>query len=103
MKNFTFYDSGGNQNKKTKRWLGLMAFCVMLFVGQFGFAQVAGSTCDNPLLVSSVPFSDSGNTASYGNNYDLSDVPPTAPGAVTVGTGSEYYLDEGDDVVYRRK
>src|SRR5690554_4070464 len=39
MKNFTFYDSGGNQTRKTKHWLGLLTFCMMLFVGQLGFAQ----------------------------------------------------------------
>src|SRR5690554_6596720 len=57
----------------------------------------AGSTCDDPLVVTSMPFTDSGNTATYGNNYSSSDMPPLAPDAVTNGSSS--YLG-GDDVVY---
>src|SRR5690606_5811836 len=44
MKNFTFNDSGGNHIKKTKRWLGLLAFCMMLFVGQRGYSQYCTPT-----------------------------------------------------------
>lgn len=80
--------------------LKLLAFFAMLLTGQIGLAQVTGSTCDNPLLVISMPFSDSGNTGTYGNAYENSDVPPTASGAVTDGTGSAYYLGGGNDVVY---
>ena len=80
--------------------LKLLAFFAMLLTGQIGLAQVTGSTCDNPLLVISMPFSDSGNTGTYGNAYGNSDVPPTASGAVTDGTGAVNYLGNGNDVVY---
>src|SRR5690554_2382971 len=62
-----------------------------------GMAQ-AGSTCDDPLMVTSMPFTDSGNTSTYGNNYSSSDMPPLAPDAVTNGSSSSYL--GGDDVVY---
>src|SRR5690554_3882977 len=58
----------------------------------------AGSTCDDPLMVTSMPFTDSGNTSTYGNNYSSSDMPPLAPDAVTNGSSSSYL--GGDDVVY---
>lgn len=58
-----------------------------------------GSTCGNPLTIASLPFSQSGNTSSYGDNYTNTDVPATAAGAVTNGTGSNYYIT-GDDVVF---
>ncbi len=63
-----------------------------------GSAQ-SGSTCEDPLVVSSLPFNDSDNTSTFGNNYTSSDVPATAPGAITNGTGSSSYLG-GDDAVY---
>lgn len=58
-----------------------------------------GETCGNPIVVTALPFNDAGNTGTYGNNYDTSDVPPNAPNAVTTGTGSAYYLN-GNEVVY---
>ena len=59
-----------------------------------------GETCGAPLIVAALPFTDAGNTSTYGDNYGTTDVPPLAANAVTNGTGSEYYLT-GDDVVYR--
>ncbi|MGB3344025.1 MAG: GEVED domain-containing protein [Aequorivita sp.] len=64
-----------------------------------GGGGTAGETCDAPLVVTSLPYDDAGNTADYGNNYSNGDVPPVAPDAVTTGTGSPYYLS-GDEVVY---
>ncbi|MCO6483969.1 MAG: fibronectin type III domain-containing protein, partial [Flavobacteriales bacterium] len=58
-----------------------------------------GNVCGTPIVVTSLPYSDAGNTSSYGDDYSASDVPPVAPGAVTNGTGSTSYID-GDDVVY---
>ena len=57
-----------------------------------------GDTCDAPIVVTALPFSASGNTADYGDNYSSSDVPAVAPGAITNGTGTSSYLN-GDDVV----
>src|SRR5690554_4281354 len=59
----------------------------------------AGETCDAPIVVTTLPFDDAGNTSSYGDNYGSGDVPPVAPDAVTTGTGSSSYLN-GDEVLY---
>ncbi|MDX1278279.1 T9SS type A sorting domain-containing protein [Oceanihabitans sediminis] len=75
----------------------LFSFLAAAFSWQ-GYAQL-GSDCSAPLVVSSVPFNDAGNTSAFGNNYSSSDVPPLAAGAVTNGTGASDYIS-GDDVVY---
>src|SRR5690554_7006093 len=59
----------------------------------------AGQTCDDAITVTDLPYTDAGNTADYGNFYSNGDVPDLAPGAVTNGTGSPFYLS-GDEVVY---
>ena len=76
----------------------LFLFTTLLFSWQ-GTTQITGSTCGNPLVVTSVPFNDSGNTSTYGDNYGSSDIPPLSPGAITDGTGSTSYIS-GDEVVY---
>ncbi|WP_034259747.1 fibronectin type III domain-containing protein, partial [Aequorivita capsosiphonis] len=45
-----------------------------------------------------MPFTDSGNTSTYGNDYSSSDMAPLAPNAVTNGSSANYL--GGDDVVY---
>src|SRR5690554_599128 len=75
----------------------LIAVFTLLFATNIN-AQ-AGSTCGNPLTVTNLPFNDAGNTSTFGDNYNSSDVPTVASGAVTNGTGSSNYLN-GDDVVY---
>src|SRR5690554_7165584 len=75
----------------------LIAVYTLLFTTNIN-AQ-AGSTCGNPLTVTNLPFNDAGNTSTYGDNYDIGDVPAVASGAITNGSGSEYYIT-GDDVVY---
>src|SRR5690554_2641833 len=79
----------------------LFVLLIALFVlnSLEGYGQINGSTCNNPLVVNSLPFNDAGNTSSYGSNYLSSDVPPLATGAITNGTGSNSYLS-GDEVVY---
>src|SRR5690554_207811 len=73
-------------------------FTMLMFVLSWqGMAQ-SGSTCDDPLVVTSMPFTDSGNTSAYGNDYSSSDMPPLAPDAITNGTSGSYL--GGDDVVY---
>lgn len=64
-----------------------------------GGTSGGGETCGDPLVVTDLPYDHAGNTADYGNSYSNGDVPPEAPGAVTTGTGSEYYLS-GPEVVY---
>ena len=55
-------------------------------------APPAGTDCNNPLIVASLPYNASDNTANYGDDYSGS------PGASGCGTTS-FYLN-GDDVVY---
>lgn len=64
-----------------------------------GMAQIAGESCENPIVVDVLPFDASGNTSTYGNNYEGSDVATISPDAVTNGTGSTFYLG-GDDAVF---
>src|SRR5690606_6309383 len=64
-----------------------------------GTGTGSGNTCEDAKVVTSLPYDDAGNTADYGNDYDFTDVPELAPGAVTNGTGAPEYLN-GDDVVY---
>jgi len=70
---------------------------MMILVGQLGFAQ--GSTCGNPIVITSLPYSTTDNTANYGNTYSNTDVPPLTGAQYTDGTGSAYYLSD-NDVVY---
>ena len=55
-------------------------------------APPAGTDCNNPLIVASLPYNASDNTANYGDDYSGS------PGASGCGTTSSYL--NGDDVVY---
>src|SRR5690606_36736269 len=64
-----------------------------------GHVVMPGEICNLPIDVTSLPYSHSGNTATYLNDYISSDVPPLADGAITNGTGSTSYLS-GTEVVY---
>src|SRR5690625_2483462 len=76
-------------------------FTVLFFIFSFNqvYAQDEGSTCDNPIEISDLPFNDSGNTADYGNNYNRDDVPEEAEDGIFDGTGTTNYLD-GYEAVY---
>lgn len=54
MNKITFTDSYQNRTRKTKRWLGMLAFCVMLFGGQTIFAQ----DCEISVTISSSTWGD---------------------------------------------
>src|SRR5690554_5857776 len=43
MNTFIFERSDTFRTRKTKRWFALLSFCLMLFMGQTGFAQVSYS------------------------------------------------------------
>jgi len=75
-------------------------FLLALFLSTLSWQTHAqsGSTCDDPLMVYTMPFTDTGNTSTYGNNYSSADVPPLAPGAINNGFSTSYM--GGDDVVY---
>src|SRR5690606_14423054 len=46
MNKFTLYDSSvkTNRTRKTKRWLSLLTFCMMIIAGQMSFAQCINGT-----------------------------------------------------------
>lgn len=69
---------------------------LLLFIIPFGiFAQV-GTLCNNPIIINSLPYTTTDNTANYADNYD----PPTATAiSCGAGTSGNYYLG-GNDVVY---
>src|SRR5690606_33432534 len=75
----------------------LVTVLVFTFAFTTANAQIAGEVCENPIVISSLPFTHSGNTGDYGDHYGLSDKPPRADGAI--GNPSSSFL-RGDDVVY---
>lgn len=75
----------------------LVTAVVFIFAFTTANAQIAGEVCENPIVISSLPFTDIGNTGDYGDRYGPSDKPPRAAGAI--GDPYANYL-EGDDVVY---
>lgn len=66
-----------------------------LFIS-FGILAQPGSLCTDPIVITSLPYTTTDNTANYADNYD----PPTAT-SILCGAGSSgnYYLG-GNDVVY---
>ncbi len=63
--------------------------------------ELVGTDCTNPfaLTTADLPYTQSGNTATFGNNYVAADVPALATGAITNGSFTTSYLN-GDDVVF---
>lgn len=71
----------------------LYALFLLITAGLYG---QTGSLCTDPIVISSLPYTTTDNTANYGDNYD----PPTAtPISCGAGTSGNYYLG-GNDVVY---
>ncbi len=99
MKNSTMK----NLTRNGLPWHGVVLKVLLVTVLVFTFAfttanaQIAGEVCENPIVISSLPFTHSGNTGDYGDHYGLSDKPPRADGAI--GNPSSSFL-RGDDVVY---
>lgn len=78
----------------------LWSFTILLILmGAFKIHAQTGNVCGTPIVITTLPYDDAGNTSTYGDDYANGDVPPLATDAVTTGTGSPYYLT-GDDVVY---
>src|SRR5690554_1245064 len=63
------------------------------------FAQIAGSTCQNPIVITTLPYTTSDDTANYGDDYGNKSVPSLTGAQYAEGTGSGYYL-AGNDAVY---
>src|SRR5690606_31352011 len=121
MKNSTKFQPYIRANK-TRQWLGLLTFFMMLFgysTWMHGVEKSTtkplfstssnpnpqsalegeGETCGDPLTIMTLPYTHTANTATYGNNYVAADVPPLAAGAVTTGTGANSYMI-GFETVY---
>ncbi len=64
-----------------------------------GVSLGAGSQCSDPILVGSLPFTDSGNTADFGNFTATMPTTTTYPAPVSNGTGSASYIS-GPEAVY---
>ena len=63
------------------------------WAGPFNFSTVGiGDTCAAPIVIASLPYSTTDNTANYGDNFEGS------PGATGCGTTNGYL--NGDEVVY---
>lgn len=70
------------------------------WVGPFEFeTAIPGATCNAPLVVNTIPYTDNGNTIDFGNNYVAADRPPIGAAQFSSGTGTDTYLS-GYDVVY---
>jgi hypothetical protein len=69
---------------------------LLLLFGSFSAFAQPGNLCTDPIVITSLPFSTTDNTANYGDNYDPSTATPIACGA---GTSGNYYLG-GNDVIY---
>lgn len=98
MKKITFDDFEKNHVKNANRWLGWLSFCLMLLFGSSTLLYGQGNTCGAPLTITSLPYTNSGNTSTYGNDYTSANVPPAIAGAIG-GSPSSSYLG-GDDVVF---
>ncbi len=76
----------------------LLLLLVGLFIVLLSQAQT-GNVCETPFQIMSLPYSHSGNTATYGNDYEYNDVPPAVANPISSGSFAQNYLG-AFDVVY---
>jgi len=77
------------------RFLLLILGLFIVFLSQ---AQT-GNVCETPLQIAALPYSHTGNTATYGNDYEYGDVPPAVANPISSGSFAQNYLG-AFDVVY---
>lgn len=72
-------------------------FLLSIFSVVFFTAQV-GTTCGNPIVIGSLPYTTSDDTANYADNYD----PDEDNNPLCTGSADEYgnYYHGGNDVIY---
>ena len=99
MKKITLTDFEKNHKTKTKGWLNCLSICMTLLLGSFTLVYGQGSTCGEPISVSTIPYTHSSETQTYGNAYAGSDRPPLTGASYTNGSGTATYL-AGYDAVY---
>lgn len=88
-------DSLGTYKIPIFRFLLLIIGLLLVFITQ---AQT-GNVCETPLQISTLPYTHTGNTASYANDYDYDDVPPAVENPLSTGSFATNYLGS-NDVVY---
>ena len=70
-------------------------YLLIILISGGMYAQL-GNFCNDPIVVATLPYTTSDNTANYGDNYD----PPTSASvACGAGTSGNFYLS-GNDVIY---
>lgn len=74
-----------------------LSFLFSIFSLGFMFGQV-GTTCQSPIVISSLPYTTTDNTANYADNYD----PDTDNNPACSGSADEFgnYYHGGNDVIY---
>lgn len=75
-------------------------FLSLSLISSFIFAQV-GTTCADPIVISSLPYTTTDNTSNYANNYNVSNPSSTGNGS-TICSNTLYagYYHSGNDVIY---
>lgn len=68
---------------------------IMLGLGILSYAQV-GTTCADPIVITSLPYTTTDDTANYADNYD----PPTSSSPSCPSTTYGNYYHGGNDVIY---
>jgi hypothetical protein len=101
MKKITLSDFQKDHTKKADRWLSWVSLSLMLLLGSSTMTYGQGNTCIDPLNIQTLPYTNAGNTGTFGNDYTSTNRPPIAVGAVntSLSTGSASYLN-GFEVVY---
>lgn len=70
-------------------------YVLFFFAITSSFAQ-QGSLCTDPIVITSLPYTTTDNTANYGDNYD----PATTSSPTCSTTSSGNYYHGGNDVIY---
>lgn len=68
----------------------------LLLLSTIGMYAQPGNFCDNPIVIASLPYTTTDNTANYGDNYD----PQTTTHPDCNGTSYGNYYHGGNDVIY---
>lgn len=66
-----------------------------LLIGFYSFSQV-GTLCTDPIVISTLPYTTTDNTANYADNYD----PQTGTSPACVSTTFGNFYHGGNDVIY---
>ena len=73
-------------------------------LASLGFAQT-GTLCSDPIIITSLPYTTTDNTANYADNYDIASPSTSGAGSqICTGSNSQFpyggYYMSGNDVIY---